>query len=75
MITKCLVDTLLMVHIHSTALKYKCLFQSPDIKEIYPLTGQANGGTEITVSGTVHNYMAVAVIFNTGYSIPVNFTE
>ena len=75
MIIKVLVDTPSMAPIHSAALKYKCFFQSPDIKEIYPSTGQANGGTEITVSGTVHNYMAVAVILNTGYSIPVNFTE
>ena len=62
------------VHVKQ-ATKKKCLFQNPDINEIYPSTGQANGGTEITVSGTVHNYMTVAVILNTGYSIPVNFTE
>ena len=75
MIIKALVDPPFMVHINSVVLKYKRLFQSPEIKEIYPSTGQANGGTEITVSGTVHNYMTVAVILNTGYSIPVNFTE
>ena len=75
MIIKGLVDAPSMVHINSTVLKYKCLFQSSSIKEIYPSTGQANGGTEITVSGTVHNYMTVAVILNTGYSIPVNLAE
>ena len=75
MIIEGLVDALSMIHTNSTVLKYKCLFQRPSIKESYPSTGQANGGTEITVSGTVHNYMTVAVILNTGYSIPVNFTE
>ena len=75
MLIKGLVDAPSMAHINSKGLKCKCLFQSPEIKEIYPSTGQANGGTEITVSGTVHNYMTVAVILNTGYSIPVNFTE
>ena len=75
MLIKGLVDAPPIVHINSTVITYKYLFQNPDIKEIYPSTGQANGGTEITVSGTVHNYMTVAVILNTGYSIPVNFTE
>ena len=75
MIIHCFVDAPPVVYIHSTVLKYKCLFQSPDVKEIHPLTGQANGGTEKTVSGTVHNYLEIAVIINTGYSIPVNFTE